>query len=87
MMRWALGAVPIDFQFGETVRQVIGLSREFNFRRGVESLKPENARRIQELYRQFHHPDDSPDNDPITNGYRTLQIYRSIKNRPRVFTV
>jgi len=80
MMRWALGAVPIDFQFGDTVRQVILLSREFDFRRGVESLKPENVCRIQELYREHHHPDDVPESDPIRSGYRTQAFYRSLKN-------
>ncbi len=81
MMRLALGAVPIDFQFGETVRQVILLSRDFDFRQGVQSLKPENARRIQELYRQYHHPNDPPGDDPIAKGYRTRRLYRQIDGK------
>ena len=82
MMRLAIEAVPIDFQFGETVRQVILLSRDFDLRQGVESLSPENARRIQELYRAYHHPNDPPGNDPITIGYRTRRLYRQIKRTP-----
>jgi hypothetical protein len=82
MMRLALEAVPIDFQFGETVRQVILLSRDFDFRLGVVSLKPENARRIRELYRQYHHPNDPPGDDPITNGYRTRRFYQQFDGKP-----
>jgi hypothetical protein len=82
MMRLALEAVPIDFQFGETVRQVILLSRDFDLRQGVESLSPENARRIRELYRQYHHPNDPPGSDPITNGYRTRRFYQQIERKP-----
>ncbi len=81
MMRLAVEAVPIDFQFGETVRQVILLSRDFDFRQGVGSLRPENARRIQELYREHHHPNDPPGNDPITNGYRTRRFYQQIDGK------
>jgi hypothetical protein len=81
MMRLALGAVPIDFQFGETVRQVILLSREFDFRLGVESLKADSARRIQELYRQYHHPNDPLGDDPITKGYRTRRLYQRIEGK------
>ena len=82
MMRLALEAVPIDFQFGETVRQVILLSRDFDLRAGVESLSPDNARRIRELYRLYHHPNDPPGNDPITNGYRTQRFYQQGSANP-----
>ena len=47
---------------------------------GVGSLKPENARRIQELYRQYHHPNDSADDDPIRRGYQTVELYRSMQD-------
>jgi hypothetical protein len=61
---------------------VILLSRDFDLRRGVESLPPDNARRIRELYRVYHHPNDPPDNDPITNGYRTQRFYRQMERKP-----
>jgi hypothetical protein len=71
-------------EFGDVARQVILLTREFDLRTGVRSLTPENARQIRELYRQFHHPHDSPDDDPIKNGYRTLELYRSIRSQPSI---
>ena len=80
MMRWSVDAVPIDYAFGDTVRQVILLSRDFDFRSGVKSLKPENARRIRELYKEYHHPNDPADNDPITSGYQTIELYGSVNN-------
>lgn len=70
IMQKLLENVPYPWEFGETARQVILLSREFDLRQGVNSLSPENAQKIRELYRQHHHPDESPADDPISNAYR-----------------
>jgi hypothetical protein len=58
------------------------LCRDVDFREGVTSLKPENARRIQELYRVYHHPNDPPGNDPIASGYRTRRFYQRHDRKP-----
>jgi hypothetical protein len=70
IMQKLLENVPYPWEFGDTARQVILLGREFDFRRGVTSLSPENTRQIRELYRKHHHPDDSPSDDPISRAYR-----------------
>jgi hypothetical protein len=66
-----------DIKFDDLTRQVILLSRDCNLRQGVKSLKPENARQIQQLYRK-NNQFDSPEDDPITRGYRTLDLYNSL---------
>jgi len=81
LMQWATNAVPIEYDFGDTNRQVIELTRDFDFRRGVESLSPETRGRIQDLYRRQHHPNDLPANDPIARGQRSKGFYRSLEQR------
>jgi hypothetical protein len=66
-----------DIKFDDLTRQVILLSRDCDLRQGVKGLKPENARQIQQLYRK-NNQFDSPDDDPITRGYRTLDLYNSL---------
>lgn len=74
VMHHELGTTyPIEF--GDAARQVIWLTRDFDLRDGVRSIPEGNARRIQELYRDFHHPQESANDDPIKNGYRTLRLY------------
>jgi hypothetical protein len=75
IMHKELGAGEIKFD--DLTRQVILLSRDCDLRHGVKGLKPENARQIQELYRKYNRF-DSPDDDPITRGYRTLDLYNSM---------
>lgn len=62
--------LPYPWEFGDTARQVILLSREVDLRLGVKSLDPQNARQICRLYQTHHHPDDSRSDDPITWGFR-----------------
>ncbi len=66
-----------DIKFDDLTRQVILLSRDCDLRHGVKGLKPENARQIQQLYRKYNQF-DSPDDDPITRGYHTLDLYNSM---------
>jgi hypothetical protein len=66
-----------DIKFDDLTRQVILLSRDCDLRHGVKGLNPDNARQIQQLYRKYNQF-DSPDDDPITRGYRTLDLYNSL---------
>ncbi len=63
------GTVP----FGETLDEVISLTKGFTFRDGVRSLPPETQRRIQSLYRRHGLASESRETDPVTSGYRYLE--------------
>jgi hypothetical protein len=63
------GTVP----FGGTIDQVFAMTREFDFRTGVNSLSPTTQRRIQALYRLHGLPQETRQTDPITEGYKYLQ--------------
>jgi len=62
--------LPSNIIFSRPMREVIGLTRDVDLRRGVESLDDRVARRIQRLYETYHHPREPSDRDPITVGYR-----------------
>jgi hypothetical protein len=68
IMQKTLENVPYPFEFGDAARQVIVLTREFDFRSGVRSLKPESVRQIRELYQKYHHLDEPPSADPISRA-------------------
>lgn len=70
IMQKLLDNVPYPFEFGAVPSQMIQLTREVDFRVGVRSLKPDNAKQVQDLYRKYHHPDDAPSADPISKAYR-----------------
>jgi hypothetical protein len=59
------------------LQEVIRLTRNVDFRRGVESLDPKTRARLQELCRQFRHPAEKDAPDPIQMGNLYLQARRS----------
>lgn len=63
-------------EFGPVAEEIIRSTLGFDFRRGPTSLAPETAVRIRELYRQHHHPERNPENDPISEGLK----YRAARN-------
>ncbi|MDP7305788.1 MAG: hypothetical protein QGG09_21930, partial [Pirellulaceae bacterium] len=63
------GTVP----FGDTIDQIFAMTKEFDFRTGVNSLSPVTQRRIQSLYRLHGLPQESRQTDPITDGYKYLE--------------
>ncbi len=60
--------LPYPWEFDDATRQVILLSREVDFHLGTRSLGAEALDRIRELYRQHHHPDESPSDDPVSRA-------------------
>lgn len=63
------GTVP----FGKTIDEVFTMTKEFDFRAGVNSLSPITQRRIQSLCRLHGLPRESHQTDPITEGYKYLE--------------
>jgi formylglycine-generating enzyme required for sulfatase activity len=62
-------------EFGKTNREVIGLTKNVDFQRGVETLPPEASKRIKELHATYHHPSESSTGNPLAMGY----IYRALR--------
>lgn len=63
------GTVP----FGETIDEVLTMTKEFDFRQGVASLSPTTQHRIQLLYHQHGLQQESRQTDPVTEGYKYLE--------------
>ncbi len=59
--------------FGAIIDKVFGMTKEFDFRAGVNSLSSITQRRIQTLYRRHGLSQESRQTDPITEGYKYLQ--------------
>ncbi len=70
VMQLGFERTPTTFRFGPSTEQVIDLAKGFDFERGVESLSPEVQAKIREIYRQYHHPLENAEDDPIVVGYR-----------------
>lgn len=74
---------PGPVRFGSVAQQVILLTRDFDFRKGPASLKPEVVSKIRDLYRKYRHVESKPGDDPVTEGYKARQFDR----KPRPSTI
>jgi len=61
---------PKTFAFDQATQDVVSLSKDVDFKRGVDSLPPDTQQRIRAIYRSYHHPIENIDEDPIVVGYR-----------------
>ncbi|HEY2838081.1 MAG TPA: M12 family metallo-peptidase [Pirellulales bacterium] len=66
---------PRTFKFGRAAEAVIPLTRNVKLQEGVGSLSAESQQSLRAIYRQYHHPIEAIDEDPIVIGYR----YQSLR--------
>jgi hypothetical protein len=69
VMRPAYQGTPRHFEFSNSTREIIRLTKDLDLTRGVAGLAPEAARRIREIYRAEHHPREPLAEDPVSRAY------------------
>jgi len=69
VMRPSYQGTPRQFEFSQSTREIVSLTKDLDLSRGVEGLAPEAARRIRELYRVAHHPREAVTEDPVSRAF------------------
>lgn len=67
---------PRTFRFGLAADAVFPLTRNVKLQEGVGSLSAEAQQSLRSIYRQYHHPLEAIDEDPVVIGYR----YQSLRS-------
>lgn len=82
IMQPSANLIPNDWQLSPPIEEIWRLTlREFDPRRGVESISPETLQRVAELFARHRRPDESLGDHPVAQGYAYQAVLALTENR------